>query len=72
MRYFEQIYEDYNFDSSNSELSDADLRQDNSQYLAEILKNYPPKSSNCDGGLYTGTLGVAYLLYKLANREKNG
>ena len=66
MRYFEQTYSDFNL-SNSSETDEVELKTfDYNYYLEKILADYPVKASTCDGGLYTGSLGVAYTLYKLS------
>ena len=37
--------------------------------LDSIIKGQPPTFKNCDGGLYVGCSGIAYMFYYLANSE---
>lgn len=34
-----------------------------------IFEKFPPCSDSCDGGLYVGNIGVAYMLYYLSKHE---
>jgi hypothetical protein len=36
------------------------------QYADAIVQNMPPTFENCDGGLYVGCAGVAYMFYYMA------
>jgi len=35
----------------------------------QVVQGQPPTFKNCDGGLYVGCAGVAYMLYYLAQAE---
>jgi len=37
-------------------------------YVQQIVKNLPPTLQNCDGGLYVGAAGVAYMLWYLSTK----
>ena len=36
------------------------------KHIQDILKGQPPTFQNCDGGLYVGSSGIAYMLYYLS------
>ena len=72
MRYFENNLPDFVLGTRTQPIID-DCRE----RWKEIIKSYtnliveqmPPTFDNCEGGLYVGCAGIAYMFYYLANSE---
>lgn len=69
MRYFKNQFTDY--------VTGADVQIDRAKWktcietvIDTILKNFPPSPDSCDGSLYVGNIGVAYMLYYLSKHEQ--
>ncbi|CAG2202342.1 LanC-like protein 3 homolog,LanC-like protein 3 [Mytilus edulis] len=68
MRYFENKLADYK--------AGSEVLIDKSKWIGCIeslvnttFEKLPPSSDSCDGGLYVGNIGVAYMLYYLSKQE---
>ena len=66
MRHFENKMPDY-VPASRVNVDKEYWKQVIKKTLNAITSNMPPTVQHCDGGLYVGCAGVAYMFYYLAN-----
>ncbi|XP_045196539.2 lanC-like protein 3 [Mercenaria mercenaria] len=68
MRYFENKAQDYT-PGSSVEINKSNWMLQVSQIAESIVEGMPATPDNCDGGLYVGNAGIAYMFYYLAQNE---
>ena len=67
-RYFKNPYKDYKI--GEDVIIDAKKWKDKINMMLEpICGNMPPTRQHCDGGLYVGNAGIAYMFYHLAQNR---
>ncbi|XP_060067725.1 lanC-like protein 3 [Ylistrum balloti] len=66
MRYFKNRYEDYK-EGSEVYIDQGKWKASIEQTVKSIVHGMPPNPATCDGGLYVGNAGVAYMFYYLSN-----
>ena len=64
-RYFKNFLPDYSTSIQNATKCDFVKDLINS-YVQQIEEKFPPTLNNAEGGLYTGTAGVAFMFLKMA------
>lgn len=65
-RYFKNTIPEYTHNSKMLEQNKDDTKATITDYVSKIVHNFKPVDSNGDGGLYVGTVGVAYMLSTLS------
>lgn len=68
MRYFVNKFADYKV-GSEVLIDKAKWKTFCDSMINTILQKFPPCLDSCDGGLYVGNIGVAYMLYYLSRHE---
>ncbi|XP_060589848.1 lanC-like protein 3 [Ruditapes philippinarum] len=68
MRYFENKAQDYT-PGSSVKIDKQNWMLQISQIAESIVEGMPATIDNCDGGLYVGNAGIAYMFYCLAQNE---
>ncbi|XP_033741341.1 lanC-like protein 3 [Pecten maximus] len=68
MRNFKNRYEDYT-EGSEVFVDQEKWKASIEHLVKSIERGMPPTPANCDGGLYVGNAGVAYMFYYLSNCE---
>ncbi|XP_069125647.1 lanC-like protein 3 [Argopecten irradians] len=68
MRNFTNRYDDY-LEGSEVSVDQEKWKACIEQLVKGIERGMPPTPNNCDGGLYVGNAGVAYMFYYLSNCE---
>lgn len=68
MRYFQNKFEDFTV-GSDVYIDTDKWKARVEEIVKSVLNGMPPDHRNCDGGLYVGNAGAAYMFYYLANSE---
>jgi hypothetical protein len=68
MRYFENKAQDYT-PGSSVKIDKQNWMLQISQIAESTVEGMPATIDNCDGGLYVGNAGIAYMFYCLAQNE---
>lgn len=69
MRYFPNKAPDHHQAGAFLETDKARWCDQILQLCDSIMQGMPPAPENCDGGLYVGNAGIAYMFYSLAKNE---
>lgn len=68
MRYFENRFPDFS-PGSKVDVNQARWTSQVVQIAESIVQGMPATLENCDGGIYVGNAGIAYMFYCLAQNE---
>lgn len=68
MRYFKNQFPEY-VEGSDVQIDKKKWQSCIESVIDKILKNVPPSIDSCDGSLYVGNIGIAYMLYYLTKND---
>lgn len=69
MRFFMNKLPDYT-PGTNVQVDISKWKEMTEKVVEKVLSKRPPSYENCDGGLYVGDAGIAYMLYYLSQNSQ--